>query len=376
MAYPVTGPNSSDYGHMTAGDSSYRIRTSRYGQTKPYSLALPYAVIREEILGYQASGGDSNPPAWASAYYNNANAYLRRALPLNASDPTVSGVIQKARTAFMGQLSESASWAQALLERQQTADLLGQRLFQIYRFARAVKQGNLGYAYHLLNPPHGRGTKGVRGTSRNLSESWLQWWFGVSPLLKDIDSSMTILESPLSPRRVVGKASGSGVSRDVWRESGGFGFSDFTRKHNWRIHVRVQAEMTVNNPNLFLASKMGFTNPLLLAYEVVPFSFIANWFVNLEEWLKQFDEYLGLHLGEPFHSVTTSHTGTTTQYSYWHHPDDPVFYQLYEATSRASLSERVLGVPDIKFGIRPPWKLSLSRAATATSLIVQLFGKR
>jgi len=367
MVLPIVGPISSDIGRSSIGDDSWRLRRGKYKQGKPYNLPLPYDIIREDIMEY-AEIGNVPFPAWYANAWDSSNYSWIRCPPLELDNSVVVEARNKARARFIAEVGEYASWAQTLIERQKTLDTLASRLTQLYRFARAVKRGQVGQAYKLLNPPSGRKQhEGLRGTSRNLSQSWLQWWFGIAPILKDIENSRKILETPFQPRRVVGKGTIKYNNHSVSVFPGSFGVETI-EFWNWATaRVRMQATVWIHNPNEFLFSRMGFTNPFLLGYEVIPFSFIANWFVNLEEWLRQWDEFAGLSIGDSFHTVTSLHHGKGIDITQlWGY--DPYGYVT---CGRSQRSTRVLGIPDYVLGIRPAWRLSPTRAATAISLLIQ-----
>jgi hypothetical protein len=56
--------------------------------------------------------------------------------------------------------------------------------------------------------------------------------------------------------------------------------------------VRIDARVDYEILDSFRGS--GISNPALVAWELVPFSFVADWFVPVGDWLKQLDALLGL----------------------------------------------------------------------------------
>jgi hypothetical protein len=55
------------------------------------------------------------------------------------------------------------------------------------------------------------------------------------------------------------------------------------------ILVRARYDFRINNPDLLLPAKVGLTNPLSVAWEVIPFSFVVDWFFPIGKYLDAAD---------------------------------------------------------------------------------------
>lgn len=60
--------------------------------------------------------------------------------------------------------------------------------------------------------------------------------------------------------------------------------------------VRLQAQLDTLNPNVLLASNLGLTNPAMVAWDLVPFSFVVDWFLPVGKFLNSFDSHYGFSL--------------------------------------------------------------------------------
>lgn len=364
------------------GQGSWRQRQWRYRQEFPYDIPSPYRAQRREItdaLAINTAAGGSVPP-WANAWVSSSSDW-QVGSPVGLDHPMLVDALGMARKKFIGLTGEFANAAHALLERKQTMDMLTHRLTAIYQWARAVKRGRFRDAAIALQTHQRREGKGnaVRANSREIATAWFQWWFGLSPLLKDIASAMEILESPFEEKVLKARITWvPGKKESTFFSPGTFGYNETRLREEWWLRARVQAVVRIDNPNLYLRSRLGFTNPFILAYEVVPFSFVANWFVNIEEWLGQFSDLHGLKVEEAFHSVTYKRKCTTFDLNYWWpwYISDPALNGFgHKVAGYTSETRRVLGIPGVTLGVRPPWDLSKSRAMTAASLLVQRFIK-
>ena len=127
----------------------------------------------------------------------------------------------------------------------------------------------------------------------------------------------------------------------------------------------------VSNPNLFLANQLGFVNAGVVAWDVVPFSFVLDWFVNVGQFLAAFTDFWGLTISNSQTSLLWIRETTKWQVNNtWPgHPPGTV-YRTYRF-KRASATRRVGAIPGPTLAIRAPWVLSPVRGLTSISLLLQ-----
>jgi hypothetical protein len=196
-----------------------------------------------------------------------------------------------------------------------------------------------------------------------LSSMWLELHFGFTPLMGDIHDSIKTLSEPVrNPVKIWGSGS---EAVNVWYHSTSNG--TVTRTGSIVIRVRSGCEVTINNPNLFLANRMGLINPLGIAWELTPFSFVVDWFTNVGQMVESLTDWAG---------VTPSKGYTTTicdgKGSYYDISAGGTLNQSYDCVHYEF--QRKATVVSPQWAIRNPlggWK----RAATQVSLLVQLFIK-
>lgn len=140
------------------------------------------------------------------------------------------------------------------------------------------------------------------------------------------------------------------------------------------------AEVAVSNPNLWLANQLGLINPGTIALELVPFSFVFGWFVNLEQVISSMTDLYGLTLSNGWKSLAFNGVYQMTYYGQykWSElvngvpttiigaPHTRSFGQVVSTMKRdLGLLRPVLHIAPLK---APHWR----RAATAVSLLVLL----
>ena len=357
MAYPIVDLPVED----TVGPGGRRVRW-RTRQAKPYNLPTTYLNLLRTANGT----GDYN---YVNSGTVGANWYTVPS-SMDMGSIVVNTAIQKARERFVNRVRDRAAWAVNIAEREQAISMIAQRGIQLFQFCQALRKGNFKKAAGLLGT---RELQTVRKASKSFSKNFLEWHFGWSPLLDDIYTSCDILSKPFRPHKATGSATESlefptgGSSPNQWKDVG---------KVNIRASARVSAYIRVTNPNLNLLAQMGLTNPAVVLWELVPFSFVVDWFVNVSDFLGQFDEFIGLALDEPYHSAKIDANSSLTGYTWSWIPgtDNPAqYYWKAHGTITSNLAEflRLRGLPSIELAINHGKILSISRAVTAISLLIQ-----
>jgi hypothetical protein len=145
-------------------------------------------------------------------------------------------------------------------------------------------------------------------------------------------------------------------------------------KSKSRIAVKVRLDFRFSSPHLASLAADGLTNPVALAWEVTPFSFLADYCVGLGSWLNRLDATLGKEfIGgsvtrfENFNGTSyTSFGGTTYGYQQSAYKYVRMQRSVYGSFPDASL---------IALNVKNPLD-SAKRAFTGLSLLVQACKKR
>lgn len=196
------------------------------------------------------------------------------------------------------------------------------------------------------------------------SDLWLELHFGWVPLLQDIS---TLARIQLDPSKVVRSAKVSCVSEVSWSETGGSVVKGPVRKGSMTIRHTIGAKVSVRNQDLFNAEQAGLLNPLAVAWELVPFSFVVDWFTSMGSVIASLSDFAGLELSDVYH---TQHRVSTASERF-PEPLPPHFTEWGEHLAVRTI--RNLSVPGPQLVLKTPPEVfkSLTRAATAVSLLVQ-----
>lgn len=341
MVAPVTGPISSSVSTPT----KYKYQ-QKWRQVKPIDRPLAYYVegsdqtavlvgIQPETAG-QAFGG--TPNGWAS-YTNLQNVSYDR---------------------LKSMISDSASWAVNLAEYRQSVAMMTQRLGSLIQFSRLIRKRDFSGALVALGF-YGDSPKKFK-PFRKAADNWLEFSFGWKPLIQDIYSSVDFLQDPIKAINLKGSARGL-FFLDSNPSAGGLIWS--RRVHQGTMKVKQGCTVSISNPNLYLANRLGLANPAVVAWELIPFSFVVDWFVNVEAFLSQGTDFLGLTVTNPWCTCSYKANVRSSWYNAYSYPA----YRV--ATYGTYYTERRLALSGVTLKAHPPRIWGWQRAANAAAVLTQ-----
>lgn len=159
-------------------------------------------------------------------------------------------------------------------ERQKTISMIGGRVIQAYKILKLVKQGKLGKAVKILKG-------GREPASKKIAKLRLEFAYGWAPLAGTIHD-LCDREFPPLPELYISEK----VTRPFSRSSG-------TRETDGSIRAGCSFLAVMNSPLVASAEKLGLTNPASIAWEVVPFSFIVDWFIPISSYIQSLTAFSG-----------------------------------------------------------------------------------
>lgn len=318
---------------------TYRTTTVGYGgwfktqframQPKPYVSPLPYTTYGATLNGF---------PGQASTEGEFSCASLSTIQGYSADGSAAAKLAQaKAYDKIVGKLKGEASAMLAvnIAERKQAFHMIADRATQLLTGARQLRRGNLTgmlktFGFKLNRQK--RGKAWVRqGKSRTYSISqsqvskdefalrrkvksagslWLEYWFGWKPLVSDVYAATNVLQDVNLDLFNVFTASGNGsyslVKNEPWYYQSKWWVSNLNLQASFGCRYRVKAN--VSSPNSLKANQLGLTNPATVAWELIPFSFLVDWFLPVSRFLESYTDLVGFTIKEV--QLTTKRTAT------------------------------------------------------------------
>lgn len=206
-----------------------------------------------------------------------------------------------------------ANFAQNLAQLGQITSLVAGNAMKIRQSLRQLKRGNFSGAVSALQSGPGGPNIPVSGlsTSKSLASNWLQLQYGWKPLLKDIENLSTVFGNLTSAGRQVHRVTGSGsamneltVAYPPGDQSIGLSNTGKTT-HISRHTVKLGVSYVIDDDATAFFAQLGFTNPINLAWEVLPFSFVVDWFLPIGSFLESHSAFHGYRFIDGFKTTFT-----------------------------------------------------------------------
>jgi len=379
---PITGPHDQLLGD---GRNWYKYRRS-YRQRKPYNLPLPFdsyggrTLRADNAVGFYdtTAWGATCNPAWCRAGFPNAEGSDGTKQFLSAISDTQS----IARERFNSRLRDTAEMGAALAQFDQAADMVSNRALQLFRFARALRRFDFPSAGRELNRvvygKDGAYYARVRGApkrlnlrrdSRAFASNCLEYSFGWAPMVSDVTSAVDVLGNPQrGTRNVRAGARSNGTFVGTAENGRPWASVKMRGEHAYQVSVTCSADVEVVNPNISLAAQLGFVNPVSVAWEIVPFSFVLDYFVNVQSYLENYSSLFGLQLSNVWSTTYATDVCNLSQ-TWWDGRPSNYVTSDYHRTTRTN------SLPDVKLR-QKQFTLPIGRALTSVSLLTSLGIKR
>jgi hypothetical protein len=207
-------------------------------------------------------------------------------------------LISKAQTGLQ------ANMAQNIAQVSQLSSLIFGNATKISKALYQLKKGNIPSAINTLTAgrvsPSWKGPIGSPSKTKSVASNWLQLQYGWKPLLSDIEGFMTAMGNLNAPNDTVQRVSSSATAQRQFNVAyppdhglfigSGYGKTTFivTTTTKFKIRFRVDDPLTA-----FLA-QTGFTNPINLFWEILPFSFVFDWFLPIGNYLQSLSAWHGV----------------------------------------------------------------------------------
>lgn len=366
MTAPITGPYSYNRTLNRVPDGVswsvpyYSVDRVWYRQRRPFNVPLKFDFTLHEVTRFDDyRGGVFYGPITTCPPWNDECYFL---------------AYNKAYSKFISDINEQAMWAVNLIEGRQAINSLVSRVTQLTRFTRFVARGRFAEASRELQlavVPKGVSKK------KSFANNWLEFHFGWEPLVKDIGVSLETAINPFTPRRI--KVSAKQDIAPGFTRTGSPSESSYRdSKTIITTAVSIRGEFTVTNSNLFLASQMGFINPIAIAWELVPFSFVVDWFSNVGQVLGAMTDLMGVSVKDAhISSKQTSNLYQNWYYGSFQTPPGHNSGELFIVSQFTSVyARRRVGLDAPTLQVKPFKGFSSIRGATAISLLLQQLGRK
>lgn len=361
MVLPVTGPINSFPSEPFA--DNFRAKNM---QTMPVDRPLPYRMYRYY--------GTSHVTSWVNGVYTSNPPTKDTSFSLNTL-PEYSQVrnatLNQALARLRSKAGETAGWAENLAQMDKTRKMVVDRAVQIANVVTAIRLGSFGAAARALRTPIPKNVSRRKGVSQN----FLEYEYGVKPLISDLQDAMgALVGTEFEDRPIMGRARGPvGSLVKTFTSS-----SSFTSRaidvRRGDVHIQARAMLRITNPNLFLANQLGLID-LALPWKLIPFSFVVDWFVNVEQCISASTAWYGCQLLHPHLSEFTKGSRDYFFFQNSTFPNGNTSGQETKIKQEQMTFDRTMGIPGPVLQVKPFKGFSLERGAQALALVLSVLGK-
>lgn len=338
---------------------SRKVRWIYRSDSKPYLHPLPYKAYEVRSVGADAPASDFSFDPFDRSPGDS------RGLAFNA-----------AYAKFISRLKPDASQLGAsFAERAQSVDMAGKRLSQLWEFTRAVVRRDPRRAMRALGlhslPQRKRFRRvwdkhhAVKGRENveDASDLWLELHFGWVPLIQDLHNAVKTLKDGVPQPVVTGTGSSPYNVRTVTDTP------TYKRYIHTSVRCRIEAKVRIANSDVWMLNQQGLINPASVVWEVIPFSFVVDWFFNVGSVLSSLTDLAGLSLIDP----QVSYHVTTYEERRYIDPAKTSPDVVIAFRCRSFERELGIGTPSLRFNGFAPF--SVPRLGTALALVVQQLKK-
>lgn len=300
----------------------------------------------------------------------NPQAYQRYGATLTSGEPArtsyaanfYGGKVQgnaEATNAALDKLYEKCEQAESLrvawLEREKAVELVTSSMKMLVRVFKAIKRRDPKLLRAVLkkNPE-------ASDILKEPASIWLVYWFGIIPTIADIHHALGVFSKPF-PEIELDVTGGTNLRVDYGNVPQEYLAIDGI------IVCKLGGTLTAISPHLDLASRLGFGQPLSVAYEMMAFSWLLDYLINVGQLIKNLEpRFPGLKFDKQY----TTYFGS-----------GPASYRLgapFTVPERSLTSwdcffmERRLGWPGYQPTITSPSELKLKQASYIVAVAIQL----
>lgn len=262
----------------------------------------PVLISKDLKIKHDFSGWPIDCPSVPSPASRFDGAGVVQPLHRALTQQLINTAMAKANGKIADQKNVTVNWANTVGEHRDTRKMMYRSLNDIVKTVRFLRRGKYEKAYSQLfgnigrttfDPLHQKWRYVGKRNKRSASSLWLEWHYGWVPLVTDVYDGLGDMRASTAPLILTARGHARDHGDDVETRTCSFGMTDrvnasvtFNVRVRREIKYSVSLRYRVLNTILSDLNSAGIINPLELAWELTPFSFVADWFVNVGDYLR------------------------------------------------------------------------------------------
>jgi hypothetical protein len=145
-----------------------------------------------------------------------------------------------------------------------------------------------------------------------ISGGWLKYRYGIMPIIHSMDALLQDWNGRIITTRRTSRGSASNSVSGIGSSSSGGFFWDLSAENSHELTVEVRAGVLYEQ--YLRSNRYGFSPSDLpaAAWELVPYSFVADWFINAGDFIRAWTPKAGVRSLATWTTVTTTLVSTQT----------------------------------------------------------------
>lgn len=268
-----------------------------------------FSISRSLGYGYLGgSGTGMGSPDHLFKWNSNSGdwrAVGNRAIISNLINRTNSEIMLKARR-------EKMSLGESLIELPKTIMMVADTTTRLYYAYHHLRRGDIKKTLEALNIRSLRDRRGrLVEKASTLEGKWLALRYGWLPLAYDIHDGVSLVN-----QKLLDEPTHFYVARHTKEWLPFFGHLWNLNDSPWQginigyttqVNVDQKYNLRVKDATLSFLTSLGLENPLYIAWQVLPYSFVLDWALPISDWLSALTAPLGLEFINGYRSVHVEH---------------------------------------------------------------------
>lgn len=266
---------------------------------------------------------------------------------------------------------QAADLLVAFKERQKSIDMVQDGLLKLVKVAKAIRKKDPRLLRQVV---YGKSKAEAKIILQRPANIWLAYHFGIVPTVMDVHHAMGVLskDAPILDVSAVG----------VGNESFDFSNKNYDWNHEGRVRcvVKLGGEVTNVNRNAMLAGQLGFTQPLSTLWELTPFSWFVDYFVNVGDMLSNLEpRFPGITFANQYTTRYSSGSFrcfykqyTTPSWGVWNYGEGSWQENASYYDGKHVEVERTIGWPNKMLDINGVTSLSGQRCSYIAAVLVSI----
>lgn len=268
--------------------------------TGTYTFSHPDYQARNTVVAPdEAWRAWNNEPYLVPSWWNNPASLSN---PKIASSFDVINTRNFATAKALNDLGDSkAQLGEALATARQTSSMIVNAAADILQLYKDTRNGKLAWKMRNLNVKQVRSFVKSGKLAKTAANRWLEFHYGWKPLASDIHGAYELLNS-LFDKNPALLVNGSGVATLEHRSQGlrhrTYPNIGLLLTSEALLECRVEITARIKDSDYDRTkrtlNRLGLLNPASLAWELIPFSFVLDWFIPVGSMLQMMSDPVGL----------------------------------------------------------------------------------